>query len=602
MAAILEDHDVVDCDRVLTASELTAVYRNGLDVALARFVQQQSMLVGEPILNRQLNEASADYYQWLIDTGGDAAVVSDAYAIRLSALEHDPERIARLRLTVESRATNQPAVNPTMINRAVLKAGLPLNKTNYDIVRRQLWLAYRDAARSTEGTRLHEAGLAPYPDVNVTAAPHGFQQPQSGAATSHATPSPISDTEPRKRKSIEEAMEDCIAAARPHSGIWPSEVQVRTAIRLLIHVVGPNVPIDEVTQFHIGQLAQLMKDLPNRWGRTAAELKGGVVASLERAKELDRAEVGVSNATQAKHLTWVQKVISYAKRHGYGPAAALEFRGFDKDNREPKVRARELRAKWAKEEIARLLEAPIFTGCAGLRDIERLKPGGHIFHDGWYFVPLLTIHIGNRSAELVGMPMCDVHEDDDIPHFVINFHKHRRIKNVQSKRSLPVHPELIRLGFLDYIRAIRADEHEMLFPEFHSPNSGSFASSFYKKVFRDWRDWSFPDGTSSKQRIGGANKDKDLIGFRGRAGSEMQAKEVPTSVIADILGHEHAGTTEKDYLIGTPLSVMLDAMKHTTHLTETVVAVPINMRPKNLRAFGATAGVGGRPQKTSVQN
>ena len=74
MATVLDGFPLTnEPDRVLTASELAAIYKDALDSALARFIYQQHMLPGEGVLNRQINEASADYYQWLIDTGGVAA-------------------------------------------------------------------------------------------------------------------------------------------------------------------------------------------------------------------------------------------------------------------------------------------------------------------------------------------------------------------------------------------------------------------------------------------------------------------------------------------------------------------------------------------------
>ena len=36
------------------------------------------------------------------------------------------------------------------------------------------------------------------------------------------------------------------------------------------------------------------------------------------------------------------------------------------------------------------------------------------------------------------------------PYIHIAANEQRRIKNAQSKRSIPIHPELLRLGFLDY--------------------------------------------------------------------------------------------------------------------------------------------------------
>ncbi|MBU3886837.1 hypothetical protein [Methylosinus sp. KRF6] len=49
----------------------------------------------------------------------------------------------------------------------------------------------------------------------------------------------------------------------------------------------------------------------------------------------------------------------------------------------------------------------------------------------------------------------------------------RRVKNLYSERSVVLHPEPIRLGFLDYVVAMRALGYEMVFPDLKSPTSSS---------------------------------------------------------------------------------------------------------------------------------
>ena len=62
------DRDI-DFDRRITATDLEGMYKAGVEEALARFIIVRNQLQGAPVLNRQLNEASADYDQWMIDTG-----------------------------------------------------------------------------------------------------------------------------------------------------------------------------------------------------------------------------------------------------------------------------------------------------------------------------------------------------------------------------------------------------------------------------------------------------------------------------------------------------------------------------------------------------
>ncbi|MEJ8629477.1 hypothetical protein P0F65_05875 [Sphingomonas sp. I4] len=153
---------------------------------------------------------------------------------------------------------------------------------------------------------------------------------------------------------------------------------------------------------------------------------------------------------------------------------------------------------------------------------------------------------GGRSSELAGLPLSDVHEDEPIPYLQIDYTEDRGLKNTQSVRKLPIHPELIRLGFLDYIREIRAAGCTMLFPEMASPKSTSFASTFYKSIFNPWRKWAFPNGTPWLHQDGGAWKDKDVHSFRGLSTTMLKGR-VEDSVRCDIFGHEGETETARTY-------------------------------------------------------
>jgi len=57
----------------------------------------------------------------------------------------------------------------------------------------------------------------------------------------------------------------------------------------------------------------------------------------------------------------------------------------------------------------------------------------------------------------------------------------KRLKTKQSKRNVPIHPELIRIGFLDFVAARRKDRTSpRLFPELSAGSTGYFSNAFSK--------------------------------------------------------------------------------------------------------------------------
>ena len=401
-------------------------------------------------------------------------------------------------------------------------------------------------------------------------------------------------------------MEECITAFQTEQAWSRNSIeQVRTAIRLFDFACGEKATIKGITKDHVENFRKLCDALPNRWGRTTEEQSGGLPASLARAKTMDPSMLGMSQATKNKHLTWITSVLAFAVtdqggNHEPGDAAGVEKairelrRGIGKKGgKSDRKRARDLRAAWKRDEIARLFAAPIWSGCHSLD--RRFQPGREVYHDAWYWLPLMMVLYGGRSAELVGMPLADTYERAAIPFFRIDYTDLRPLKNVQSVRSLPIHPELVRLGFVDYVAAIRAAGHTLLFPEMHSAGSKSFASTFYKSVFTKWRDWAFPDGTDWRHQVRGAMKDKDVHSFRGTAATIMKGK-VPDSVRFDILGHEGTNETTRSYDEEAPLDDKLEALRLLTPLTALIGTTPPRLRPDDRQKFGRRSG---RPTRGS---
>ncbi len=455
--------------------------------------------------------------------------------------------------------------------------------------------------QSGEFTDWVEAALeddSPIYDVAATAP----EPAQSPAPTPQPSPPPAAETERTRIPSptsdrpsllLVEAAELCIQAYIA-ADAWDEDSvkQVRTAIRMFDFAAGQNATVETLHQEHVVEFEKLCARLPNRWGRTREELAGGIAASLKRAEKMDPTMVGISRPTVRKHVTWITKVLDFAasdRGDKHRTAEALSFKevrkGLGKGGK--KERARDKRAGCTHAELSRLLEAPIWSGSASLDD--RFNAGRYVWQDAWYWLPLMFILYGGRSAELVALPLADVHEKAAIPNFRVDYSDLRRIKNIQSVRSLPVHPELIRLGFLDYVERIRALGHELLFPEMHSPDSQSFASTFYKSIFQHWRNWAFPNGTSWKHQIGGVMKDKDVHSFRGTATSLLKGK-VEDSVRFDILGHEGGNTTTSVYDEEAALEDKLVALKLLSPLTASIKVLPLRLRPQERMKFGSRRG------------
>ncbi|MDZ4307177.1 site-specific integrase [Allopontixanthobacter sp.] len=84
---------------------------------------------------------------------------------------------------------------------------------------------------------------------------------------------------------------------------------------------------------------------------------------------------------------------------------------------------------------------------------------------GSYWVPLLCLFHGLRNGEAAGLRVEDIDEEDGVPVLHVRPYDGRTVKTAGSRGTLPIHPELLRLGFLSHAAARRAVGELLLFPE-----------------------------------------------------------------------------------------------------------------------------------------
>ena len=63
----------------------------------------------------------------------------------------------------------------------------------------------------------------------------------------------------------------------------------------------------------------------------------------------------------------------------------------------------------------------------------------------------------------------------------------KRVKTAAARRMIPVHPELVRCGFLAFAEVQRTAGHDRLFPELKRDRRGYFADAFSKWFARSLR-------------------------------------------------------------------------------------------------------------------
>lgn len=215
------------------------------------------------------------------------------------------------------------------------------------------------------------------------------------------------------------------------------------------------------------------------------------------------------------------------------------------------------------DEIRKLFGWPTFTGCQS--EYRRDLPGTKIVRDGKYWLPILGYYTGCRLGELVQLAIEDVQDADglyflDINEKVLLGTDEKSVKSVAGMRKVPLHPDLVELGFLDFVakRAKQDKANVRLFKEIRF-GADRQASTVYSKTF-----------ARLMNKVG--LTDSRLVFHSWRHGVEdaLRDAEVQPYVIDAIVGHAD-NTIGSKYGKGVSLAVMAEAvakMKLPVRLTE----------------------------------
>lgn len=241
----------------------------------------------------------------------------------------------------------------------------------------------------------------------------------------------------------------------------------------------------EIEQFHLGQLRDHFDEIPPRYGQSSRlrqlsplELRQTAAGMVAVAEERNEAPIklGLGTNTIRKHLGNLAEFLRYLRGRGYA-VRQLSLEGL----RPPKLKPSDIRTltdKPGPERLRPMFQLPVFTGCLDAES--QHVPGDEIYHSANYYVPMLLTYLGARRNEITGLAVNDVKETANGWAIDIRVNQFRRVKNAQSLRMLPVPDEVLRLGFVPYVRAIRDLGYQALFPElFHPQKAVDHGDRFY---------------------------------------------------------------------------------------------------------------------------
>ena len=145
----------------------------------------------------------------------------------------------------------------------------------------------------------------------------------------------------------------------------------------------------------------------------------------------------------------------------------------------------------------------------------------------YYWVFLLGIFSGMRTNEMCQLRLSDLNKVDKIWFMFVEDSENTKVKTESSIRKIPLHPQLIELGFIDYVGNLRKKKKTRVFWELREDRDG-----FASKVSRHYNEKFLPAiGVWEKHK-------KVLYCTRHTFINKLYSEKVDENVIKNLVGHE----------------------------------------------------------------
>lgn len=282
--------------------------------------------------------------------------------------------------------------------------------------------------------------------------------------------------------------------------------------------INGDVPIKNINAGHIRAFKTAMLAMPSALAKKYQEMT--VPQILEAFKDDTKTPRLSPRTVKDKALGAISAILGYAKKNHYrtdNPASGFDVAG--------STRIEPPRIPFSMDDLKTIFSSPVFT--EGFRPV-----GGGGEAAKW--LPLLALFTGARLEELGRLTPADVRMEDGVTYLFINtIGEGKRVKNRSSRRKVPVHAQLVVLGFLAYVEDRRKAKDTTLFPDLKSKRA---------EITSAWSAW----WARYMDSIGIDDRRKVFHSFRHLVKRTFRDAGVDKTLRDALMGHAHEDVAE-DY-------------------------------------------------------
>lgn len=332
--------------------------------------------------------------------------------------------------------------------------------------------------------------------------------------------------------------------------------ELMTLVRWLTEVIGGDIDARTVTGEHIYAFKSLLKHKPARLQtRTDSGLTLPQLVAAYEGKKVAR----LAQKTMAKHIGNLHAVFNWGRRNRIVKENVVE--GMVPPKSKKKTGGRPDRLPFTKNDVELIFQAPLFKGVKSSADRHQHVPGDYLIGDHRFWLPILALFTGCRLEEMGQADAADVKQDEGVWYFNVTTllddedyaddEKLKGLKTESSKRVVPIHPQLIEMGFLEYVDSVKGGK---LFPLLE-PDRYGCRTAAYSKRFGRWLN-----------RLGITSGLKVFHSFRHLFKDACRIVEIPRHTEDRLTGHAKPTVGDR-YGLGVPLAQAAGYVGRITYQT-----------------------------------